>query len=252
MCKRPIKFYAGDSGEGHRGVAGNVCVLVFLVGIVQSKRMVRLIGAAVDIRAVKALSVLRQGQLLGLVAGKRIVDLVAPPGQHGGAAGGLHAQRAGLESGLKIDVAVLDAGEQAFQVLHVGVRHVDVLVQQLGDLDGRLHRLDLHDLLRRGGVAVDGNLAHGLAVCDALRQRRELCALAVLADIQRHQLAVGAQKPGGRKGLQVLPRPGLVAGVKLGQRRHQHLRRGLRIGGDHRDRHRAQHHKQRQEQAKRS
>ena len=162
------------------------------------------------------------------------------------------AQGAGLESGLKINIAVLNTGEQGFKVIHMLVRHVDVLIKELGDLDSRLHRLDLHDLLRRGGVAVDGDGAHALALGDALRQRRERYALAVFADIQRHQLAVGAQKPGGRQGFQVLPRPGLVAGVKLGQRRHQHLRRGLGIGGDHRDRHRAQHHKQRQEQAKRS
>ena len=215
--------------------------------------MIWIVRAAADIRADEARAVFGQRQLRGQLTPPRggILGNLVPRAQQR-IAGGFQRQSAGLESVLKIDVAVLDAGEQALQVLHVLVRHVDVLIKQLGDLDSCLHRLDLHDLLRRSGVAVDGDLAHALAVGDALRQRRERYALAVFADIQRHQLAVGAQKSGGRQGLQVLPRPGLVAGVKLGQRRHQHLRRGLGIGGDHRDRHRAQHHKQRQEQAKRS
>ena len=215
--------------------------------------MIWLVRAAADIRADEAGAVFGQRQRRGQLTPPRggILGNLVPRAQQR-IAGGFQRQSAGLESGLKIDVAILDAGEQLFQIFGVLVGHVDVLVKKLGDLDSRLHRLDLHDLLRRGGVAVDGDGTHGLALGDALRQRRERYALAVFADIQRHQLAVGAQKPGGRQGLQVLPRPGLVAGVKLGQRGHQHLRRGLRIGGDHRDRHRAQHHKQRQEQAKRS
>ena len=118
---------------------------------------------------------------------------------------------------LQVHAAVLNAGEQGLQVLHMLVRDLDLLFQQPGHLQGGIHLPDLQNLLRVGGLAVDGDGTHVLPGGNAPGQLRELRALPIRPDVQLHQAALTVDEARLVQGVQVLPGPLLVAVVELRQ-----------------------------------
>ena len=105
-------------------------------------------------------------------------------------------QLSGADRLVKINAAVGKAGNQRFEICDVVVGDLNVVVDQPEHLQNGADLLDLHDLLRRNGVAVDGQFAHSLAVRDPLRHIVELGRCAVLADVQRDHVAVLVDDPG--------------------------------------------------------
>ena len=129
-----------------------------------------------------------QFQIAGLIAGGVGTERTAP--------GVFHRHRPGADRLVKINAAIGKAGHQRLEVGDVVVGNLNVVVDQPEHLQNGADLLDLHDLLGRSGVAVDGQFAHGLAVRDPLRHIVELGRCAVLADVQRDHVAVLVNDPG--------------------------------------------------------
>ena len=187
--------------------------------------MIRIIRTAADIRADETRAVFGKRQCRRQFAPSCRCELrdIAPRAERRVVCRG-QAKRARLDGALEIDGAVLDAFDKLFQILDVSVGDVDLFFKQLGDLDSGVHLRDLQDLRRRCALAVDGDLAYLIAVCDAIRKSCKRNGLAVLADVEIDHLSFAVDKTGGIHCLQVLFCAHLVAAVKLGQRGHKHIR----------------------------
>ena len=77
------------------------------------------------------------------------------------------------------------------------VGNLHVSVNLLNDIQQTVHLLNLHDLIRRGSVAVDGNIANFIAAVDAACQLRQTNAPAVFTDIEINHISVLINKSGG-------------------------------------------------------
>ena len=145
-----------------------------------------------------------------------------------------------------IDAAVGDARNERLQICNVLVGDLNVLVNEADHLEHTADLLNLQDLLRRDGAAVDGQRADDPAVHNALRDLGQLDALAVLADVELDEAAVRIDQAGIVEHFKLLSRPRFVTVVKLGQRTDERLRHAR---GKNADGKQAQRHRQRQEQA---
>ena len=157
--------------------------------------MIRIIRTAADIRADETLAVFgkRQCRRQFAPSGRGVLRDIAPRAERRVVCRG-QAKRARLDGALKIDGAVLDAPYEFFQILDVSVGDVDLFFKQLGDLYRGAHLRNLQDLRRGYSLAVDGDLAYLIAVCDAISKSGKLNGLAVLADGEINELAVVVKK----------------------------------------------------------
>ena len=177
-----------------------------------------------------------EGHVAGFVA---VGDGAQSPGR-----GGAQRQRAGADDLVHVNGAIGQSGHQLLEVGHVLVGDLHVLLQQAHRVQEGANLLDLQNLLRRHGGAVDGQRAYAVALGDALGQGVKVGACAVLPDIQRHHVAVFINDTGVIQQVQIRSGPLLVAAIhrrKAVDQRLIHLRGG-------RDGQHGEHHDQRQEQ----
>ena len=254
-CLIPVKHFPSEVAFRDNviglGARAGAAVIILRQTRFKWEGMIRIVSAAADIRADEAFTVIGQSQFRRQVVPTRggVLRDLAPRARQG-VFRRIQRQSARFDSFFKIDRSVLNAFEQFFQIFHVIVGNVDLLIKQLGDLYRGAHLRDLQDLRRSCALAVDGDLADVIAVCDAIRKSGKLNRLAVLADIEIHHFSIIVNKPCGVHRLQVLFCACLVAAIKFGKRRHKQIRYACRKGGYGSRRDHAQHHYQRQKHTK--